>query len=47
MNIGEAILILIKKYEYAQKNDYITKKVAWALYQTWKEVDMVEKGETE
>ena len=47
MNIGEAIFILIKKYEYAQKNDYIIKKVAWALYQTWKEVDRVEKGETE
>ena len=39
MNIGQAIVLLIEKYEYAKKQDYITKKVAWSLYQTWKEVD--------
>ena len=39
MNIEQAIVLLIEKYEYAKKQDYIIKKVAWALYQTWKEVD--------
>lgn len=44
MNIGQAIVLLIENYEYAKKQDYIINKVAWALYQTWKEAD---KGETE
>ncbi len=47
MNIGQAIVLLIEKYEYAKKQDYIIKKVAWALYQTWKEVDEKEEKQNE
>ena len=47
MNIGQAIVLLIEKYEYAKKQDYIVKKVAWALYQTWKEVDEKEEKQNE
>jgi len=47
MNIGQAIVLLIEKYEYAKKQDYIIKKVAWSLYQTWKEVDEKEEKQNE
>ena len=46
MTIGKAITILVDKYEYAKTQDWIINKVAWALYQTWKEVDE-KAGETE
>ena len=47
MNIGQAIVLLTEKYEYAKKQDYIIKKVAWSLYQTWKEVDEKEEKQNE
>ena len=47
MNIGQAIVLLIEKYEYAKKQDYIIKKVAWSLYQTWKEVDEKEEKQND
>lgn len=47
MNIGKAIVLLIENYEYAQKQDYVIKKVAWALYQTWKEVDEKEEKQND
>lgn len=39
MRIDTAIRLLKKYYEQAIHNDYIKNKVAWALYQTWKEAD--------
>lgn len=47
MNIGQAIVLLIENYEYAKKQDYIVKKVAWALYHTWKQVDEKEEKQSE
>lgn len=47
MNIGQAIVLLIDNYEYAKKQDYIIKKVAWALYQTRKQVDEKEEKQNE
>lgn len=47
MNIGQAIVLLIENYEYAKKQDYIIKKVAWALYQTWKQVDEKKEKQNE
>jgi len=45
MTWKKAILVFLKKYDYAVTQEWIINKVAWALYQTWKEAD--EKGETE
>lgn len=39
MTIGKAITILVDKYAYGKTQDWIINKVAWALYQTWKETD--------
>ena len=47
MNIGQAIVLLIEKYEYAKKQEWIINKVAWSLYQTWKEVDEKEEKQNE
>lgn len=32
-----------KKYEEAQKLDYIDKPLSWALYQVWKQADATEQ----
>mgnify|MGYP003490270069 CR=1 FL=1 len=47
MNIGQAIVLMIEKYEYAKKQEWIINKVAWALYQTWKEVDEKEEKQND
>jgi len=38
-----AMKTLLKYYEKALKNEYVQKKVLWALYQTWKFYDAIEK----
>lgn len=39
MRLETAIKLLQKYYEIAKNNDWIRDKVAWALYQTWKDAD--------
>ena len=39
MRIGNAVGLLINNYLYATNRPWIKDKVAWALYQTWKEAD--------
>ena len=39
MRLGTAIERLVDNYRYASDKDWIMDKVAWALYQTWKEAD--------
>lgn len=39
MTLEKAVKLLEEKYEQAQKMEYVQKPLAWALFQTWKEVD--------
>lgn len=39
MRLGTAIERLFDNYVYASDKEWIRDKVAWALYQTWKEAD--------
>lgn len=39
MTLEKAIKRLKEQYERAEKMDFIHNKVAWALYQVWKESD--------
>ncbi len=39
MRLGTAIERLVDNYRCASDKDWIMDKVAWALYQTWKEAD--------
>ena len=39
MTLEKAVKLLEEKYDQAQKMEYVQKPLAWALYQTWKEVD--------
>ena len=39
MRLGTAIERLFDNYVYALDKEWVRDKVAWALYQTWKEVD--------
>ena len=39
MRLSTAIKRLKQYYELALTLDYVNDKVAWALYQTWKEAD--------
>lgn len=40
----EKVFKLIKDYyKIALKNPYVKKKLSWAVYQAWKEVDRIEK----
>lgn len=39
----KAVDVFLQYYHKAAKSDYIHKPVAWALYQTWKEIDKNEK----
>lgn len=41
MRLQTAIKRLKENYELAKNNDYIKDKVAWALYRTWREADMI------
>ena len=45
MKLGRAIERLIENYQYAVKETWVIDKVAWALYQTWKEADVNRDGE--
>lgn len=48
MTFGDVIDLLLEYYEEAKSKGYIHKKLAWALYQTWKEADATESdGEEE
>lgn len=39
MKLGKAIERLLYYFQEAEKCDWVIDKVAWALYQTWKEAD--------
>lgn len=39
MRLGTAIERLYDNYVYASDKEWIRDKVAWALYQTWKEAE--------
>lgn len=39
MKLETAIILLRKYYEIAKNNNWISDKVSWALYQTWKDSD--------
>jgi hypothetical protein len=39
MTLAKAVKLLESKYEQAKNMEYVHKPLAWALYQTWKEVD--------
>ena len=39
MKMQTAIILLEANYEKAQNLEYVQRPLAWALYQTWKEVD--------
>ena len=39
MRIDTAIKFLKKYYEEAKRHEWVQDKVAWALYQTWKEAN--------
>lgn len=39
MTLEKAVNLLEEKYEQARKMEYVQKPLAWALFQTWKEVD--------
>ena len=43
VSLKRAINTLACKYAYAIQNPGIFKPVSWALYQTWKEIDEVER----
>ena len=48
MRIKTAVKKLMQYYEIAKNNDWIRDKVAWALYQTWKEAyESTMRGEKE
>lgn len=39
MELDEVIELLKKEYEYAKKQKWISKPLAYALYQVWKVAD--------
>lgn len=43
MTIRDVIKRLHERYEMGQKRDYVLKPLSWALYQTWKDIDAIEK----
>lgn len=45
MTIDKAIELLKAYYYAALENPFVEKKISWALYQTWKDVDAKEKKE--
>ena len=45
MRLETAIERLLDNYVYASGKEWINDKVAWALYQTWKEAD-IRKADT-
>lgn len=44
MDIHKAVELLWDYYTAAINNPHIRKKVAWALYHTWRDVDAAEKA---
>lgn len=47
MTLERVVKILRGNLLIAQKYKYIKKPFAWALYETWKEVDRIEKAREE
>jgi len=45
MKIDNVIKILRENYKRAVNSDYVRKPIAWALYQTWREIDALEEKE--
>lgn len=44
IELEKAISFLGKNYERAQNLEYVRNKLAWALYQTWKQFDKENKN---
>ena len=44
--LDDAIAILQKKYADALKQDWIKKPLSYAIYYTWKEIELKEKCST-
>lgn len=44
VSIEEAVEILMRTYKAAKKDKHILKPVSYALYQTWKAIDQLEKN---
>lgn len=47
MTLEKVVNILTENYERAKKLTFVHKPLSWALYQTWKAVDMVEDDKEE
>lgn len=47
MTLEKAVNILVENYERAKKLTFVHKPLSWALYHTWKVVDMVEDDKEE
>ena len=54
ISFSQAIANLQEKYKEARASKYVSKPISWALYQTWRKVDIIEErrpiprvGETE
>lgn len=47
MTIRRMLNTLLENLEIAQKSHYVKKPYSWALYQTWKTIDAIEKERTE
>lgn len=45
--LGEAISVLIEKYQFAVDQPWIQKPMSYALYHTWKEFDRIEPAKIE
>ena len=45
MNLEQAIELLRKEYERAQKLSFVEKPLAFAFFYTWKKVDALTKKE--
>lgn len=42
--IGDAIVYLYEEYKKAKEHEWVNKPVSFALYQTWKTFDHIEKS---
>lgn len=42
--IGDAIIQLYEQYKIAKALDFVKKPISYALYQTWKLYDKIEKS---
>ena len=43
ISFPQAVAILKEKFKEARDSKYVAKPISWALYQTWRKVDIIEK----